>query len=180
LAACCVLTYQRNEVWATPLDLWTDSAKNSPNKYRPQFQVADAQYREGKCVDASANFEKASRLAPVDDVLLVNWGLALDCAGQWQEAIDKLTRASAFVNDAHVHTQLAMVYAKHNQMAAASEELTKAEQLDASYEMIYVYRGNIDLIGGDRAGAEREFRHALTINPSNQAARDGLVKAAAR
>lgn len=180
LAVCCVMTYQRSAVWATSLDLWKDSVAKSPNKYRPQFQLAFAEYEIGKCEDASRTFEAASRLGPTDNQLLIDWALALDCAGRWQEAIEKLTHASRFANDAHVHTQLAMVYAKHNQMQAALAELDKAERLDASYEMIYVYRGNIDLIGGDRAGAEREYRHALTLNPENQAARDGLVKAAAR
>jgi Flp pilus assembly protein TadD len=117
-------------------------------------------------------------LGRVDIVLLTDWALALDCAGRWQEAIEKLSQAELFVNDAHVHTQLAMVYAKHNQMPAALAELDQAQKLDASYEMIYVYRGNIDLIAGDRAGAQREFRRALTLNPANQAARDGLVQAA--
>lgn len=180
LAACCVLTYQRSAVWASPLDLWTDSVSKSPQKYRPRFQLAFAQYQDGKCADASENFQTASRLGAVDNVLLVDWALALDCEGQWQQAIEKLTQALAFENDAHVHTQLAMVYAKHNQMPAAAAELDTAEKLDSSYPMIYVYRGNIDLIAGDRAAAEREFRRALALNPSNQAARDGLVKAAAR
>jgi tetratricopeptide (TPR) repeat protein len=178
LAACCVLTYQRNEVWATSLDLWTDSVAKSPNKYRPRFQIAYAEYLDGKCGVASQNFEAASHLGRVDIVLLTDWALALDCAGRWQEAIEKLSQAELFVNDAHVHTQLAMVYAKHNQMPAALAELDQAQKLDASYEMIYVYRGNIDLIAGDRAGAQREFRRALTLNPANQAARDGLVQAA--
>lgn len=178
LAVCCVLTYQRNAVWATPLTLWTDSVAKSPNKYRPRFQLAYAEYQDGQCEAASQNFEAASHDTTADNVLLTDWALALDCAGRWQEAIEKLNAAVAFSNDAHVHTQLAMVYAKHNQMPAALAELDKAQKLDPSYDMIYVYRGNIDLIAGDHASAAREFQHALALNPANQFARDGLVKAA--
>lgn len=180
LAVCCVVTYQRNAVWATPLTLWTDSVAKSPNKYRPRFQLAYAEYQDGQCEAASQNFDTASRLGTADNVLLTDWALALDCAGRWQEAIGKLSAAVAFSNDAHVHTQLAMVYAKHNQMPAALAELDKAQQLDATYDMIYVYRGNIDLIAGDHSSAAREFQHALSLNPANQFARDGLVKATDR
>lgn len=151
LSACCLLTYNRSAVWATPLDLWNDSVTKSPDKYRPRFQLAYAEYAACECEPASRNFEAASRLGRVDNVLLTDWALALDCAGRWQEAIEKLNGAEVFANDAHVHTQLAMVYAKHNQMQAALAELDKAEKLDASYEMIYVYRGNIDLMAGDEA-----------------------------
>jgi len=180
LAACCVLTYQRNAVWAAPLDLWKDSVAKSPNKYRPRFQLAYAEYQDGKCEDASRDFEAGSHLGSNDQVLLTDWALALDCAGRWQEAIEKLKSSAALVDGSHVHTQLAMVYAKHGQTLAALAELDTAEKLNPSNEMIHVYRGDIDLKGGDRAGAEREFRRALTLNPANRAARDGLVQAAAR
>jgi tetratricopeptide (TPR) repeat protein len=176
LAVCAFATYQRNLLWGTPLDLWRDAAAKSPNKYRPRFQVAYALYEAGSCKEAAESYEKASKLGPIDARLLVDWALALDCAGKWREAIDQLQRSLAFENSAHIHTQIAMVYAKNGGAPEAMEELEIAERLNPSYEMIYVYRGNIYEVQNNRDLARREYTHALQINPQNQAARDALAR----
>ena len=179
LAACCVLTYQRNQVWVSPLALWQDAVSKSPNKYRPRFQLAyQLQYEENRCADAVQSYEIASRLGPVDDTLLVDWGLALDCSGRGSEAIEKLRQAEAIKNTAHVHTQIAMVHAKQREYPEALAELAEAERIDAGYDMTYVYRGQIYEIAGDRAAAAREYHHALDLNPQNQVARDALQRVA--
>ncbi len=179
LAACCVLTYQRNQVWTSPMALWQDAVSKSPNKYRPRFQLAyQLQYEENRCADAVQSYEIASRLGPVDDTLLIDWGLALDCAGRESEAIEKLRQAAALNNTAHVHTQIAMVYAKQREYPEALAELARAEEIDAGYDIIFLYRGQIEEIEGDRAAAARDYRHALDLNPRNQAARDALERVA--
>jgi protein O-mannosyl-transferase len=177
LVACCVLTYQRNQVWASPMALWQDTVNKSPNKYRPWFQLAyQLQYEENRCADAVRSYEMAARLGPVDDTLLIDWGLALDCAGRANEAIEKLRQAAAIKNTAHVHTQIAMVYAKQREYPEALAELTHAQEIDGSYDMTYVYRGQIYEIAGDRAAAAREYRRALEFDPRNQVARDALER----
>jgi tetratricopeptide (TPR) repeat protein len=179
LVACCILTYQRNQVWANPMALWQDAVNKSPNKYRPRVQLAyQLQYEENRCADAVQSYEIASRLGPVDDELLIDWGLALDCAGRWNEAIEKLRRAEAIENTAHVHTQIAMVYAKQRQYPEALQELALAEKMDARYDVTFLYRGQIYEIAGDRAGAAREYRHAVELNPQNQQASDALERVA--
>ncbi len=40
LLACAFLTYQRSEVWSSPLTLWQDSVAKSPRKMRPRFHLA--------------------------------------------------------------------------------------------------------------------------------------------
>jgi tetratricopeptide (TPR) repeat protein len=69
-----------------------------------------------------------------------------------------------------------MIYAKRGRTQEALSALDEAEKLNPRYEMIYVYRGNIALQAGDRAGALREYQHAVDVNPSNQAARDALLR----
>jgi len=176
VAICAVLTYQRSEVWASPLALWTDAASKSPNKYRTQFQLAFAQFENGQCPAATKTYEVASRLQPPDNELLVNWALALDCMGRQDEAIEKLQLALRFQNTAHVHTQIARVYMRKQDWQAALGELAIAEGLDPGYDMTYLYRGNIYQIAGDRAAAAREMQRALQLNPDNQIARDALAQ----
>jgi len=176
LVVCSVLTYQRNQVWSSPLALWQDAVNKSPNKYRTRFQLARQYFDENRCVDAVQTFDKASRLGPIEDQLLIDWALALDCAGHSGEAVDKLRQAAAIYNTAHIHTQIAAVYGRQKRYAEALEELDQAEKIDPNYDVIYLYRGNVADAGGNRAEAQRQYRHALELNPQNQPARDGLAR----
>ncbi len=176
LAGCVLLTYQRTQVWAAPLALWQDSVAKSPNKLRPRFQLAFAEYQNNKCPAAAQSYEQASHLGPVDDQLLIDWALALDCAGRPQEAIAKLREALRFGETAHLYSQIAMVSAKHGMTQDALQALAQAEKINPAYDMTYVYRGNIYEQAGDRVSAAREYQHALTLKPGNQAARDALAR----
>lgn len=178
--ACATLTYQRNQVWASPLALWQDTVAKSPGKMRPRFQLAYVYYEQGQCPQAAANYEAASKLAPLTNDLLVDWALALDCAGRDNEAIYKLQQAQLFENSAHVHAELGMVYAKTGRLQEALQELAQAEKIDSRFEMTYVYRGNIAELGGDRVLAAQQYQRALSINPSNSVARDALVRVSGR
>jgi Tfp pilus assembly protein PilF len=178
--ACATLTYQRNQVWASPLALWQDAVAKSPGKMRPRFQLAYAYYEQGQCPQAAGNYEAASRLGPLNYDLLADWALALDCAGRDPEAIYKLRQAQLFENSAHVHAELGMVYAKSGRVQEALQELAQAEKINPHFEMTYVYRGNIAELGGDRAFAAQQYRRALSINPLNSAARDALARVGGR
>jgi tetratricopeptide (TPR) repeat protein len=176
LTACSVLTYQRSAVWASPLALWQDAANKSPRKYRPQFQVAFALSEAGMCLQAAEHFEAASRVAPPSVDLLLDWGLALDCAGKWQEALSKLQQAAQLERSAHIQSQIGMVYAKHSQWQEALAALALAETIDPRFEMTYVYRGAIYESAGDKAAAAAQYQRALALNPLNAVARDGLAR----
>lgn len=183
LAACAVLTYRRAEVWGNSLTLWQDSVNKSPNKYRPRFQLAYTEYEAGSglgnpqlCVVSTQNYAIAARMQPVTDDLLIDWGLALGCAGQWRQAIDKFNEAAQLNNTAHVHTQIAMAWANLKQFELALDELAHAEQIDAAYDMTYVYRGQIYEYKGDKASAAREYKHACDLKPTNKTACDGYVR----
>ncbi len=179
-AAVClvlsILTYQRAQVWGDPVALWADTAAKSPHKLRPRFQLAFAYYDTGRYADAARNYEVASKLEPPSFDLLMDWALALFYADREREAIPLLQQAEKLENGAHVHATLGMVYAKLRQKDEALKELSIAEHLDHRFEMTYVYRGNVYELDGDRAGAAREYQHAISINPLNQAARDALAR----
>jgi tetratricopeptide (TPR) repeat protein len=178
--ACATLTYQRNQVWASPLALWQDTVAKSPRKMRPRFQLAYAYYEQQQCQQANQQYEVASQLGSLSQELLVDWGLTLTCAGRYQEAIYKLQQAQVFRNNAHVHAELGMVYAKSGRIQEALQELAVAQKINPRFEMTYVYRGNIAELAGDRAAAAREYQRALAIAPLNSVARDGLVRVSGR
>ncbi len=180
LVICSVLTYQRSQVWADPLALWQDSVSKSPDKYRPRFQLAYAQFEHGQCPASAQSYEDA----------VVVWPHRAGPSGQlgaWRSnAPANGSRPSTNCakpqqrrNDAHIHSQIAMVYAKHQRIPEALEELAAAEKIDPNYDVTYLYRGNIDELQGDRAGAAREYMHALRLNPQLQPAREALNRVAA-
>jgi hypothetical protein len=177
LLICSMLTYKRSQVWMSPLALWQDAVNKSPDKYRPRFQLAfQLQYGENRCVDAVKSYEIASRLGPVDDQLLIDWGLALECAGRSKEAADKLRQAAVINNTAHIHTQIAVVYAKHKNYSDALEELEKAQAIDPNYDVIYFYLGGIAQEQGNPEQAKQYYRRALGLNPQNELARQALER----
>jgi len=177
LAVCSVLTYHRSQVWASPLTLWQDAASKSPQKLRPRFQLAYAYYEEGNCALAADNYETASHLAPPKVDLLVDWGLALNCAGQAQPALEKLQQASTMERSAHVEAEIGMLYAKQAKWQESLTALAEAEKIDPRFEMTYVYRGNVYEVAGDLAAALSEYKKALAINPTNSVARDAVTRA---
>jgi tetratricopeptide (TPR) repeat protein len=170
------LTYQRSLVWASDMALWSDAASKSPRKMRPQFQLAYAYYARGQCKTALQHYEAAARAEKPDYGLLVDWALAEECAGQWQDAIAKLRAAAAQRGNAHVYSLIGFVYARHGQSTEAFQALALAEKLDPNFEMTYVYRGGLYQALNNLPAAAAEFRRALGINPANQSAREGLVQ----
>ena len=176
LGVCSILTYQRSAVWSSPITLWGDASAKSPEKLRPHFQLASAFYESGRCTEAAETFQTASRLEHPAYDLFVDWALALDCEGRWEDAVAKLRQASMLERSAHIESQIGMVYAKHSKYQEALIALARAEQIDPSFEMTYVYRGNIYEVAGNKVAAAAQYQHALALNPANQIARDALTR----
>jgi tetratricopeptide (TPR) repeat protein len=177
VAVLAVLTYRRNELWASDIAIWEDAVRNSPGKQRVHFQLAHTYYTNGRCLDAITQFQEAARVRAPDYGLLADWGLAYDCADQPDAAVAKLRQAAALDPKAHVYSQIAMVYAKRSHWPEALDALARAEKLDPTYSVTYYYRGGIRAKTGDFAGAVADYQHALALDPALQPARDGLAYA---
>lgn len=175
ILACTVLSYQRSEVWSSPLALWQDSAAKSPAKMRPRFQLAFAQFQSGDCAAAAANFEVASHLDAPDYRLLVDWANALDCINKEDDAARAFNAAIAQNPTlAEAHVGLSMVYGKQKKFDEALQELSLAQEIDGNIPQIYLNRGAVYESLGNRASAMKEYQRAVTLDPSNHQAREAL------
>jgi tetratricopeptide (TPR) repeat protein len=173
--ASTALTYQRSNVWSSPLTLWQDSVAKSPQKMRPRFHLAFAQYQLGDCATAAGNYEVASRLESPDYRLLVDWANALDCAGREDDAAIQFNRAIHLNGaSAEAYVGLSAVYGKQNKLDEALKVLARAEAFDPGIAQIYVNRGGVYTMLGNNASAIKEYRRALAIDPSNPTAREAL------
>jgi tetratricopeptide (TPR) repeat protein len=170
-------------VWSNAIALWQDTVEKSPGKSRAHFQLASAYSDAGQCALAAGEYAKAAQ-SPLEKVirynLLVDWGLALECAGQPDQALAKLREAAAIDATAHVYTQICKVYGDHAQWTEAMDALATAEKLDPAFAAIYEYRGNIYLNTNRAADAVKEYQHALALDPTLESSRQNLLLALKR
>jgi tetratricopeptide (TPR) repeat protein len=170
------LTYQRNLLWGSSIDMWKDTVSKSPKKLRPRFQLAMAEFQAGACADSVDEFQEAAALQPPAYDLFLDWALAYDCAGNSQEAIAKLQQAAAQHPTAHVYSQIGMEYGKMGKYPEALEALDTAQRLDGGFAMTYYYLGNIHAIQGDRAQAREDYRRVMALDPNNAPASEALAR----
>ncbi|HXM45616.1 MAG TPA: hypothetical protein VN924_30545 [Bryobacteraceae bacterium] len=174
VAVLGILTYQRNQLWASETALWEDAARKTPGRQRVLSQLAHTYFTNHRCLDAIAQYTEAARVAPPDYGLLIDWGLAYDCADQPDAAVAKLRQAAELNPTAHAYSQIAMVYAKQSRWQDALAALDQAGKLDPNYDMIYDTRGGIRAKTNDLSGAAADYRRALAVNPLNDHARHML------
>jgi protein O-mannosyl-transferase len=167
IAAEAWASWQRNQVWGDKIAMWQDSTSKSPDKVRPQFQLAHAYFDLGQFAESVDEYAKAARIQPPKYDLLVDWGIALAYAGRFDEALEKLRLAAQMEPGAYVYTQIAMVDGKAGRYDEALSALNTAERMNPRQELIYEYRGTVYFKQGDPARAAAEFRRGLAIEPGN-------------
>ena len=188
LATACLIvalaaagaTRARAAVWADPVSLWEDTVRHSPNKRRAHFQLAFAYFQQARYGQALEEFQKTAELGPVTPDLLLDWGLAYDHLGQFDQALVKFQQAALMHPTAHFYTQIGMAYAQQSRWLEALQALATAEKLDPKFPDTYTYRGKIYLNTNQVPAAIQEYRRALNIDPTLEDARHDLAVAEAR
>jgi len=169
-----LITFQRNQVWASDVTLWEDTARESPGKSRVHFQLARIYFDHHRWSDAEKEFAAIARIEKPDYGVLVDWGLALSHMDQLDAALAKLREAAAQNPTAHVYSEIGKVYGEHSMWREAVESLAHAESINPNYDMIYDNLGVIHTKMNDLPAAAADFQHALQVNPSNEHARNAL------
>jgi tetratricopeptide (TPR) repeat protein len=173
LLIAATVTHARAEVWSDPVAIWEDTARKSPEAWRPHFNLGFAYFSAGAqdpqfCGKALPEFEKAAALHPQDpDVLLLDWGLAYDCLNQTQEALQKLEQSVALKPTAQAYSQIGMLYGKLEEWPNALDALDKAQKIDSSFVDTYIYLGVVHTKTNQLMAAMQDFQHALQLDPNN-------------
>jgi protein O-mannosyl-transferase len=171
-----VATYQRNQLWASPIEMWTDTVAKSPNKWRPRFQLAFVHYLAGHYPEAIEHYEKAAQIQPPNFDMLVDWALAYDGVGRYADAIAKLRQAAAIERSAHVYTEIGKEYGKMGKYPEALDALATAMQIDPNFAMAYYNRGGVYESVGKKAQAIEDYRRVLALDPRITFAREALAR----
>ena len=126
LIVLAVLTYQRSAVWASRWRCGRIALRSRRRKYARAFSSPMRTSNVQDCAEAAENYEIASRLAPPDYRLLVNWGIGAGLRGHYQEALDKLQQASTFgKRPRRSRLCIAQVYAQQHQTTRRSRPWTR-------------------------------------------------------
>jgi len=121
-------------------------------------------------------FQKAAALEPPQYDLMLDWGLAYDCAGNPAQAIAKFREATTLHPSAHTYSQLGMEYGKSGKYAEALDALARAQRLDPGFSMTYKTLGDVYLAQGNPARARENYQRALNLDPNNGVARAALAR----
>ncbi len=90
VALLAVLTFARNQVWQTPLSLWSDAASKSPNKARVHVNVGVAYHGLDRLDDAIRHYCRALEIDPNIALAEENLQIALDQQGRFEEIMGRL------------------------------------------------------------------------------------------
>jgi len=86
LLVLCVLTARRNEVWSSPIALWTEATLHAEGMWEPHYALADSLRENGRCDAAIAEYRKVIALRPVQRDAHTNLGICLAQHGETEEA----------------------------------------------------------------------------------------------
>lgn len=174
--AAAILTYHRNGVWTSAIALEEDAMAKSPGNKRVREVLAGAYFREGRCGDAVRQYSAASAMETPSYRLYLNWGVALECDGQLEAALDLLRKAAAMQATAHVYASMGKVQADQRKWAESMASLQTAARIDPRFPWTYVYRGSVYQTLGDLDAAASDYRLALEFDPHNFNARELLTR----
>jgi tetratricopeptide (TPR) repeat protein len=176
LLLAAIVTHARAEVWADPVAIWEDTARKSPDAWRPHFQLGFAYFsaQPPQCEKALSEFEKAGARHPNDPLLLLDWGLAYDCLNRPEEALKKLEASAVIQPSAQVFSQVGMELGKLQKWTEAMNALNAAQKMDPNFVDTYLYYGIVHTQTNQLVLAVQDFQRALQLDPNNSRARQYL------
>ena len=140
-----VLTYKRNELWASPVDFWQDNALKTAESYRPWATLGSELVKAERYSEALVPLRLALKMdSPVENETHANIGLAFIKLGKFQEARDALSLSLTIKeNSPDVHTNLGTVLIDLGEFQPGIKHLERAVELAPRME-----NGLSNLAGG--------------------------------
>ena len=183
-----VTTWQRNNVWRTPMGFWADCVKNDPNNYRALGELGkhlliDQRYQEAYTVlDHALKLQdqlklsfKANKGVAVNMVTALQHTKGIDPALEYLDTI--LAKEDDPQNMAKLLTNKGKMLMSQNRLDEAATCFTKALELDKTDRLNYITMSNLGVIfamKGNFTEAERLFTEALRLEPGYQQAKENL------
>lgn len=178
-------TYQRNQVWADPLELWRDTSEKSPGKWRA-FANLGREYSDRKqFTEATKAYQKAVELAPANVAnqqdraeLLSNLGSTYANRGLYTQAVEIYQQALKLWGSARLWTNLGLAEIRMGR-PEGWKKLQKAIDMDRMAWEPHFARGNLYYQMKRYDEAIIDYQRVLRILPDHPDAQYNLKAALA-
>ena len=164
-----VTTFQRNKVWKTDISLWADVVKKSPEKFRANYNIAEALKRNGY-LDKAINFYlKAHRLDPT------SYGTCNNIGNIYYEKKD-IEKAKKYyglaidINPKYAKTlnNLANIYLTEKNYPTAEKLYLKALAIDTKYVDALFNLGNLYYLTDRKQEALEKYLKVTRVDPTHK------------
>ncbi len=176
-----VVTFHRNEVYASAVDMWKDVVEQRPRNGRAYNNLGNALAAANRAAEAVPYFEQAIRLVEPSATVHYSYGVALAAAGRPREAIAQYQEAlRLFPEHAKAHSNLGMLIAGQRRFDDAIVHFEAALRIDPDYaEARYNLALAMNAVGRVQEAID-QYRQALRAQPDNAAWHNNLAAALAQ
>jgi tetratricopeptide (TPR) repeat protein len=176
VAALSGWCYARNQQFGNPETLFVEAASQSTHNPRPYAHLAHTLYEENRCADEIPYLERADSLFPRSYEIQMEWGGAMECLGNKEEAARRLRLAAQINPRSDAWEMLGLVYGEMNKPDESGAALRMAVQVkpdspSAHRSLAIWYEATADY-----DAAEREYSISLDLDGRDRAASVGLLR----
>jgi Flp pilus assembly protein TadD len=170
-----VATIQRNKVWENELTLWTDSVSKSPEKFRPNYNVAEALKKTGNNDPALRFYLEAYRINPHSYGVCNNIG-NIFAAKNDNEFAEKYYSEALRLNPQYPKAlnNLANIYFRTGRLEEAEDLYLAALDIDINFIDPYRNLGLLYMITERYIEAKKNYLKVLEMDPGNNKALNNL------
>jgi len=174
--ALSVATYRRNTVWSSPVSLWEDSTRKSPDKDRPHYNLGVALLSAGRNAEAERSLLEAIEISPDDAKSHNNLALALSKQGRHAEAIDVYLKSIAIEPEHEKsYNNLGIALIKTGRQEEAIAMFQKSIDIQPAFAEPYFNLGRLYLDMGKYGEAASMLRKTIARKPDHFGARITLA-----
>ncbi len=182
-----ICTYEHNRVWQTPITLWEDTVKKSPNKIRPHYNLGSAYQGQGMVIKAWKEYLACRRiylgtrsivnLKELESYSMAcnNLGVIYSDAGVYDIAIRILKESVKIIpQNTAAHYNLGGAYFRAGRLDAAEAEYKRAIRLRPGHPHAHGGLGAVYELTGRPGKAISAYSAAVEARPDNTDAHMGL------
>ena len=161
-------TIERNSIWRSEFELWTDCVKKSPHKGRPHYNLGYHYYINGQIKKAVEEFELALKLDPKMAPAHFNLGVIDYNEGRLDEASDRFRKALTLRPQyAQAYAYLGEINYRKGKTEEGLAEFERALRMDPDNIRTLTYMGQAYLRNGDLEKALIDFKRVVMIDPNH-------------
>ncbi len=171
IAVFSLTTFLRNRIWSSPVDLWLDAVKKSPEKSRAHCNLGNSYGLLGEMNKAIEEFQRAIFLEPYAPQPYLNLAKAYLFKGGYDSAIEISRRAlplkESEIFKADIYLNLADAYTKKGDLEKAKEEYQNVLKFRANSAEAYSNLGTISYQEKNYREAIENLSKAISLDPAD-------------